>query len=241
MTTDQDHAIPRFWAVIPAAGVGARMEAASPKQYLPLLGKTVLEHTLARIGGHPRIAATVMVISAVDGDWSRIAANFTAQSLILTQGGAERCHSVLNGLRALAGRAAPRDWVLVHDAARPCVRREDLDHLIEQLHDHPVGGLLGIRITDTMKSADEQGNIIETVCREGLWRALTPQMFRYEMLLQALQAVVESNVMVTDESAAMETAGLVPRMVEGHADNIKITRPGDLALAEMYLRQQEMT
>jgi 2-C-methyl-D-erythritol 4-phosphate cytidylyltransferase len=154
-------------------------------------------------------------------------------------GGAERFHSVLNGLRALAGHAAPGDWVLVHDAARPCVRREDIDLLMERLRDHPVGGLLGIPVTDTKKSTDEQGNIIQTVRREGLWRAMTPQMFRYEMLSLALQAVVERGATVTDESAAMEIAGYSPRMVEGHADNIKITRPQDLALAEMYLQQQE--
>ena len=215
------------------------MEAGVPKQYLTLNGKTVLEHTLERIAGNKQITATVLLIAASDERWSRIAETFVAQSLIVTQGGVERCHSVFNGLRALAGRAAPRDWVLVHDAARPCVRREDVDLLIEQLHDHPVGGLLGIPVTDTKKSTDEQGNIIQTVRREGLWRAMTPQMFRYQLLLQALQAVVERNVTVTDESAAMEMAGYSPRMVEGHADNIKITRPQDLALAEMYLQQQE--
>ena len=217
------------------------MEAAVPKQYLSLRGKTVLEHSLASISGHPRIAATVVVIAVADEQWPHIAERCVPQSLIVTHGGAERCHSVLNGLRALADRAAPRDWVLVHDAARPCLRREDIDRLTEQLATHPVGGLLGIPVADTMKRSDERGDVIETVRREGLWRALTPQMFRYEMLTQALQAAVERGVMVTDESAAMEMAGCVPRMVAGHADNIKITRPGDLALAEMYLRQQEAT
>jgi 2-C-methyl-D-erythritol 4-phosphate cytidylyltransferase len=215
------------------------MGAASPKQYLPLRGKTVLEHTMARVVGHPRIAATVVVIAAGDGQWPRIATGFAEPSLLVTHGGAERHHSVLNGLRALAGHAAPQDWVLVHDAARPCVRREDIDALMESLHGHPVGGLLGIPVADTMKRADEQGNVIETVRREGLWRALTPQMFRYEMLSRALQAILDRGAAVTDEAAAMEAAGYSPRMVEGHADNIKITLPRDLALAEMYLQLQE--
>jgi 2-C-methyl-D-erythritol 4-phosphate cytidylyltransferase len=216
------------------------METARPKQYLSLRGKTVLEHSLARIIGYPRIAATVLVISAADEYWRPMAAAFAERSLIVTQGGAERCHSVLNGLHALAGHAAPQDWVLVHDAARPCLRRADIDRLMEQLQDHPLGGLLGIPVTDTMKRSDEQGNVIETVRREGLWRALTPQMFRYEMLSRALQAALDRGTVVTDEAAAMEMAGHAPRMVEGHGDNIKITRPQDLALAEMYLQQQEM-
>lgn len=239
VSTDQHSAPPRCWAVVPAAGVGARMGAASPKQYLPLRGKTVLEHTLARILGHPRIAATVLVIAAADGRWSRLAPGFAEQALIVAHGGAERCHSVLNGLRALAGHAAPQDWVLVHDAARPCVRREDIDRLVEQLHEHPLGGLLGIPVADTMKRTDGQGNVIATVHREGLWRALTPQMFRYEMLSRALREALDRGMVLTDEAAAMESAGYSPRMVEGHADNIKITRPQDLALADMYLQQQE--
>ena len=239
MTADQDNTPLRYWAVIPAAGKGVRMGAAAPKQYLPLCGKSVLEHTLERVIGHPHIAAAVLVIAADDEDWPRMADAFAARSLIVAHGGAERCHSVLNGLSALAGRAAPRDWVLVHDAARPCVRHADIDRLMDQLSDHPVGGLLGIPVTDTKKAADEHGNIIRTVRREGLWRAMTPQMFRYEMLSEALQAAVGRGVTVTDESAAMEMAGYSPRMVEGHADNIKITRPDDLALAELFVQRQE--
>jgi len=215
------------------------METACPKQYLKLRGKTVLEHTLARVGGHPRIDATVVVIAANDDYWLRIADSHDVETLIVAQGGAERCHSVRNGLRALAKRAAPQDWVLVHDAARPCLRHEDIDRLTKQLWDHPVGGLLGIPVADTMKRADERGNVLETVRREGLWRALTPQMFRYELLSHALQAALDRDIMVTDEAAAVEIAGHVPRLVEGHADNIKITRPQDLVLADMYLQQQE--
>jgi 2-C-methyl-D-erythritol 4-phosphate cytidylyltransferase len=230
---------PRCWAVIPAAGVGTRMGASTPKQYLGLRGRTVLEHSLARISAHPSIVATVVVIAADDAYWPRLAGAFTKTSLLMAHGGAERCHSVLNGLLALAERASPQDWVLVHDAARPCVRGEDLDALLAQLWDHPVGGLLGIPVADTMKRSDEQGNVIATVQREGLWRALTPQMFRYGMLVQALRTALDQGRVVTDEAAAMEIAGFTPRMVEGHADNIKITRPQDLILAELYLQQQE--
>jgi len=239
VNTDEHSAAPRFWAVIPAAGVGARMGADHPKQYLSLRGKTVLEHTLARISCHPQITTTVLVIAADDAYWPRLAGDYDDASLLVTHGGAERCHSVLNGLHALASRAASRDWVLVHDAARPCVRREDIDALLTTLQDHPVGGLLGIPVADTMKRTDREGNILETVQREGLWRALTPQMFRYGALLQALQSALDQVKLVTDEAAAMEIAGHAPRMVEGHADNIKITRPQDLARAELFLQQQE--
>lgn len=230
---------PRFWAVIPAAGIGARMGTAEPKQYLPLCGKTVLEHTLSRVTGHPRIDATVLVIAADDPYWPRLASGYAGSSLLIAEGGAERCHSVLNGLLALVSRAAPNDWVLVHDAARPCVRHEDIDALMDALMDHPVGGLLGIPVADTMKRTDLEGDVFETVQRKGLWRALTPQMFRYGHLLQAMQEALDKDKLVTDESAAIEIAGHTPRMVEGHADNIKITRPQDRVLAELFIRQQE--
>jgi 2-C-methyl-D-erythritol 4-phosphate cytidylyltransferase len=230
---------PRYWAVIPAAGVGVRMGAASPKQYLTLRGRTVLEHSLARISAHPRITATVLVIAENDREWPRLAENFIKSSLFIARGGAERCHSVLNGLHALADRISPQDWVVVHDAARPCLRTKDIDALLEQLQGHAVGGLLGIPVTDTIKRSDEQGNVIATVQRDGLWHALTPQMFRYQILVQALQAALDKGKVVTDEAVAIELAGFTPRMVEGHADNIKITRPQDLVLADLYLQQQE--
>jgi len=230
---------PRYWAVIPAAGSGARMASAVPKQYLPLRGKTVLQHTLERFLDNPRIHAVVLVLAPDDARWPRIASQYEGRPLIVVHGGRERCNSVLNGLLALAERAAPDDWVLVHDAARPCVRREDIDILVERLHDHRVGGLLGIPVADTKKRVDRDGNVIETVDRHDLWRALTPQMFRYEALLRALRAALEQDNVVTDESSAIEMTGQRPRMVEGNADNIKITRPQDLALAEWYLAQRE--
>lgn len=230
---------PQFWAVIPAAGSGARMAASVPKQYLSLRGKAVLQHSLERLLDHPRVRAVVLVLAADDAHWPRLARHYEGRPLIVAGGGAERSHSVRNGLRALVGRAAPEDWVLVHDAARPCVRRGDIDALLERLGDHPVGGLLGVPVADTKKRVDDEGNVVETVDRRNLWRALTPQMFRHAALLQALEAALEQGSVVTDESSAMETAGLRPRMVEGHGDNLKITRPQDLALAEWYLAQQE--
>lgn len=215
------------------------MGISNPKQYLSLRGKTILEHTLSRIMDHPLIEATVLVISSDDAQWPHLASYIKNESLMLATGGAERCHSVLNGLRSLTPYAEPQDWVLVHDAARPCVRRDDIDRLIGQLQDHPVGGLLGIPVSDTIKRSDELGNITETVKRDGLWRALTPQMFRFELLLQALQKVCDMGKLVTDEAAAIESAGYSPRLIEGHEDNIKITRQQDLALAELFLQQQE--
>ena len=229
---------PRYWAVIPAAGIGTRMEMTTPKQYLSLQGRPIMEHVLLRFCRHPDIAGIVVALAPEDPHWKTLSVA-GHEKISTTTGGVERCHSVLNGLRALPAVADANDWVMVHDAARPCVRREDIDALLEQLVDHPVGGLLGIPVADTMKRTDRDGNIIETVQRKGLWRALTPQMFRYEQLLQALQAALDQDKLVTDEAAAMEISGHMPRMVEGHADNIKITRPQDLVLAELFLRQQE--
>ncbi len=214
------------------------MGAAIPKQYLPLHGSTVIEHTVRCFLNHPRIKGVVVVIAPHDVHWGQIPLRGTP-SLLIAEGGVERYHSVLNGLAKLAGIAQPHDWVLVHDAARPCVRHDDIDHLIATLADHPVGGLLGAPVSDTVKRADSQGNVLETVSRVGLWRALTPQMFRLDDLARALRHVVENNLLVTDEAAAMELAGFSPHMVAGHADNIKITHPQDLALAELYLKQQE--
>jgi 2-C-methyl-D-erythritol 4-phosphate cytidylyltransferase len=227
----------KFWAVIPAAGVGKRMQADRPKQYLELHGRTVLAHTLSRFLVHPRIEGVVVALGEGDPYWPGL--GISHPKLRTAPGGAERCHSVLNALRVLRGQAAKDDWVLVHDAARPCLRREDIDHLIGTLHDHPVGGLLGLPVADTMKRTAADDTVIETVPREHLWRALTPQMFRFAELHQALDGALGNNRLVTDEASAMELAGKAPKMVEGHGDNIKITRPQDLVLAELYLAQHE--
>ncbi len=227
----------RYWAVVPAAGVGVRMGSEIPKQYLPLNGGTVIENTLQTLLDDPKIDGVYLAIAADDRWWSNTA---TASNPKITtlDGGDERCHSVLNALKLLRKTADPEDWVLVHDAARPCLRPEDLDLLIDLLKDHPVGGLLGVPVRDTMKRTDEAASITETVSREALWHAYTPQMFRLGTLYQALLGAIEQGVAVTDEASAIELAGMRPQMIVGHDDNIKITRPEDLALASFYLNQQ---
>jgi 2-C-methyl-D-erythritol 4-phosphate cytidylyltransferase len=226
----------KYWAVIPAAGVGKRMQADRPKQYLKLHGQTVLEHTLSRFLDHPYISGVVVAITDGDPYWQELA--IAHPKLQVASGGEERCHSVLNALEVLQGEADDADWVLVHDAARPCLRRDDLEHLIEVLSGHPIGGLLGLPVADTMKRTTADDTVLETVSREHLWRALTPQMFRFAELYAALDTALKNNQLVTDEASAMELAGRAPKMVEGHGDNIKITRPQDLRLAELYLAEQ---
>ncbi len=224
----------RYWAVIPAAGVGRRMGSGIPKQYLPLCGKTVIEQTIGSLLEHPAIAKVVVALSAKDGWWSGTAYANHPQVMRAT-GGEERCHSVLNAPVVLAGEANPEDWVLVHDAARPCLRPDDLSLLIETLRGHPAGGLLGMPVRDTMKRTDALNGVKETVSRERLWHAYTPQMFRLGLLRKALSEALARGDLVTDDASAMELAGHIPLMVEGQAGNIKITQPEDLELARFYL------
>jgi 2-C-methyl-D-erythritol 4-phosphate cytidylyltransferase len=229
---------PAYWALVPAAGVGLRMGAQVPKQYLTLHGRSILDHSLDRLLDHPRIEGVYLALSPDDGWWPE-SGFFNDPRVTRVDGGRERCHSVLNALYALSGCAAADDWVLVHDAARPCLRRSDLERLIEQLSDHPAGGLLGRPVHDTMKRAGPDRRIEATVPREGLWHAYTPQMFRLGPLRQALERALAEGRLVTDEASAMELAGDRPLLVEGAGDNLKITRPEDLALAAFYLEQQE--
>lgn len=226
-----------YWAVVPAAGVGKRMGGSLPKQFLALGKKTVLEHSIEGLCHGVPLKGLVLV-SAGHPAMASIQACHVGYPILRAPGGRERCHSVLNGLQVLHGRAQPDDWVLVHDAARPCVRVQDLHRLLKTAGSHPVGGLLGFHVHDTMKRADHDGNVTGTVERRGLWRAYTPQMFRYGMLHDALVQALDDGYEVSDESSAMEHAGYRPLLVEGHADNIKITHPDDLGLAEFYLHQQ---
>ena len=231
---------PLYWAVIPAAGAGRRMGGPIPKQYLQLQGRTVLDHAIGRLLSVGRIRGVRVALSSQDEHWqeSRFAAD---ARVVRVAGGVERCHSVRNALHDLAtGPAAATDWVLVHDAARPCVRPEDIERLMDRLDGHPVGGLLASPIHDTVKQVDEGNRVRATLPRESLWRAFTPQMFRIGVLLDALEQALSAGRLVTDEAGAMELAGLAPLLVEGSPDNIKITRPGDLALAGFLLRQQEI-
>lgn len=228
----------RAFAAIPAAGVGRRMGADVPKQYLPLCGVPVLAHGLRRLGDHPKVSGVVVALAPGDPYWQKIEARCRAP-LWVTSGGALRSDSVLAALGVLALHGDEDDWVLVHDAARPCLRRADLDRLIGGLWDHPVGGLLAVPVGDTLKRAGPWGEVQGTVARDGLWQAQTPQMFRLGALMEALEQVTAAGGVVTDESQAMERMGLAPRLVEGHAGNIKITRPEDLARAALYLCSQD--
>jgi 2-C-methyl-D-erythritol 4-phosphate cytidylyltransferase len=236
--SNSDSQSTRFWGVIPAAGIGRRMRSEVPKQYLPLDGHSVLEHSLHRISLHPAIVEIVVALAKDDPYWEKQHLDLVARPITIVEGGKERSDSVLSGLRALAKRAHDNDWVLVHDAARPCVRVGDIQNLINQCRTDAVGGLLAIPVRDTMKQADANGHVEKTVARDTLWHALTPQMFRYGKLVQALELAHQKGIQVTDEAMAIELAGMKAKLVEGHADNIKITRPEDLTLAAFYLREQ---
>jgi len=226
----------RLWAVIPAAGVGKRMEADRPKQYLELLGRSVIEHTLNRFLIRSDITGVFIALGVDDPWWSRLP---VADHPRITRvaGGRERCHSVLNALEALlAGPGRADDRVLVHDAARPCLRSEDLDRLIDESATSENGGILAVPVRDTMKRSTDENTVVDTLDRSHLWHALTPQMFRLGRLHQVLDEALAAGA-VADEASAMEHAGYQPRLVRGHADNLKITLPEDLALARFYLEQ----
>ena len=226
-----------FWAIVPAAGIGRRMGGDIPKQYLPLNGKTVIEHTVRKLSTIKELAGIIVAIAEDDPYWPKLHVD-VATPITVVKGGEERCHSVLNAMAHLQSHCQSDDWILVHDAARPCVLPSDLRQLVSTLLDNDVGGLLGIPVRDTMKRANKDGQVQETVEREGLWHALTPQMFRFQMLYHALSSALEKKQLVTDEASAIELAGFSPKMVEGHSDNIKITRPEDLTLAGFYLQHQ---
>lgn len=213
------------------------MGAAVAKQYLPLCGRSVLAHALEPLLDCTRIDAVVLVVGGDDTRWRECVPQ--GDRLLLARGGAERCNSVSNGLERLGDRAGDEDWVLVHDAARPCLSRAELERLFEVLEDDAVGGLLAVPLADTLKAADEQGRVERTVPRERLWRALTPQMFRYGLLRSALSSAIAAGFAVTDEASAIEHAGHRPVLVEGRAANLKVTGPEDLALAEAVLRGRE--
>jgi 2-C-methyl-D-erythritol 4-phosphate cytidylyltransferase len=204
-----------------------------PKQYLPLAGRPLIEYALARLASHPLIEGVVVAISAADPYWPHLAETLSLSvPLVTVIGGDERAGSVMNGLDYLASAgAADADWVLVHDAARPLLTRDDLDRLLDTLAGSPVGGLLATPVRDTMKRASRTGEVAETVPRDDLWHALTPQMFRLSLLRNSLSAALAAGIQITDESSAIEWQGHLPQLVEGRADNIKVTRPEDLVVA----------
>lgn len=221
------------WCVVPAAGRGTRAGGDRPKQYQRLAGKPLIAHTLERLAAHPLIAGLVVILSRDDAFWDGLDIA-PGKPLRIAQGGAERCDSVLAGLSALPDDVADDDFVLVHDAARPCVRQADIARLIERAG-AVDGGLLGAPLRDTLKRADAQGRSVGTEPREHRWRAFTPQMFRRGALSQALRDAARDGVVVSDETMAMERAGHAPLLVEGAEDNIKVTTPADFALAEFLL------
>jgi len=224
----------RIWAVIPAAGVGARMRSHVPKQYLPLLDKTVIEHTLEIFISHRAVAGIVVAISPNDAYWSDL--NINDERIQVVDGGEERCLSVQNCLTHLLEHTDKDDWVMVHDAARPCLRHADIDRLIKVVIEKDTGGLLAMPVSDTMKQSDEHGYVEQTLDRSKLWHAQTPQMYRLGQLSQALHSAQVSGQVVTDEASAIELCGEQSLLVEGSSDNIKITHPQDLQLAAFFLQ-----
>ncbi|MBQ5948042.1 2-C-methyl-D-erythritol 4-phosphate cytidylyltransferase [Massilia sp. ST3] len=227
---------PRYVALIPAAGVGARMAAGSPKQYLPINGKPMLRHTLDAFLSSPLIAHTYVVVSLGDAYIDGI---LPEQGVtVLRCGGATRMESIRNGLRQLGGTLTEHDWVLVHDAARPGLNAGLIARLIQETGDDPVGGLLALPVVDTVKRS--VAGEVTTVPRDSLWLAQTPQMFRHRLLLRALDAATDPEA-ITDDASAVEALGLAPKLVEGHPCNLKVTLPADIRIAEMYLAASQPT
>ncbi|WP_117235835.1 2-C-methyl-D-erythritol 4-phosphate cytidylyltransferase [Vibrio maerlii] len=220
-------------AVVPAAGVGSRMKADRPKQYLPLHGKAVLEHTIEKLLEHPRVERVVVSISKDDPYFPELEIA-TNPKVTRVAGGKERADSVLSGLQYLA-QETPSALALVHDAARPCITTDDITKLIESVELNKIGAILAAPVRDTMKRSAPSGGIEHTVERVNLWHALTPQLFEATELAMVLRQALEQQVVITDEASAFEWAGKPVNIVTGRADNLKITQPEDLALAEYYL------
>lgn len=238
----------QFIVIVPAAGVGKRMQANCPKQYLTINGKTILTHTINKLLCHPRISKVVVALNENDQYFAD--SDFVNNSdVIRVKGGKERVDSVLNGLSAIDAEEYP--WVLVHDAARPCLSHQDIDNLLESCLVNNCGGLLATPVRDTMKRGfslaaelttklkDNMPNKVKkTVDRNQLWHALTPQLYKTTELTSAINQAVMQSLIITDESSAMEQAGFASILVSGSSENIKITHPDDLALAEFYLNRQ---
>ncbi|MDP7592505.1 MAG: 2-C-methyl-D-erythritol 4-phosphate cytidylyltransferase [Litorilituus sp.] len=230
----------QYSVIVPAAGVGKRMLANYPKQYLQIEQQSILSHTVNRLLTHKKIAKVIVVLSENDEYFNQT--NLTDNDdIIKVIGGKERVDSVLQGLYALSGEQ--EQWVLVHDAARPCVTHQDIDNLIEQCITEGIGGLLAVPVTDTIKQSDDKKseNKLTTVERSHLWHALTPQMYKTVELIKAIEQAQQQGLTITDESSAIELAGLPSQLVLGSRENIKITRPEDLSLATFYLEQQLKT
>lgn len=232
----------RYFLVLPAAGSGRRMQAELPKQYLELAGRSLLQHSLERLGALPEIERIVVALASDDARWTALHAALpqaVASKVSTVTGGAERVQSVANALAGLQPHADANDWVLVHDAVRPCVHPADVRRLMRETANDEAGGLLGLPVRETLKECDgEQRFVARTVDRSRIWQAATPQIFRFAVLQRALRHAAQMPVPVTDEAGAVEALGLPVRLVAGRADNLKITYPGDLALAAAVLDAQ---
>ena len=227
------------WAVVPAAGTGTRMQSDIPKQYLSFQGKTLIEHSLDRLLSHPEIDGAVVVLRDDDTTWEAL--DYLAEKPVFTTaGGKERYDSVYSGLTTLQYRFGNDAIALVHDAVRPLVSHRDLSNVIDAARGHSAGAILAAPVTDTLKQQGGSMEIINTLSREGLWCALTPQVFHLQTLLNALKQVIDSNLAITDDAQAVELSGHTPLLVAGDVSNLKITSPADLALAEgIWLDQRD--
>jgi 2-C-methyl-D-erythritol 4-phosphate cytidylyltransferase len=227
------------WVILPAAGVGRRMQGDIPKQYLRFQGKTIIEHCLDRLLSHSEIAGVIIVLQEQDEHWQQL--GYQAEKPVFTtQGGAQRQHSVYSGLTTLQYRCGNDVIALVHDAVRPLVTHRDLDAVIDAARGNPAGAILATPVADTLKLQNDRMEIVATHPRAGLWRALTPQVFHLQPLLNALKKVIDDRQPVTDDAQAVELLGYTPALVAGSVQNLKITSPGDLALAEkIWLDQRD--
>lgn len=224
----------KYWCVIPAAGIGARVHADKPKQYLSLKNKPILTRVIDLFSTVTEIEKVVVVLNAQDHWWPTLSLAHP-EKVLTAIGGKERVHSVLLGLQFLSDFADPNDFVLAHDAARPCLQSDDIMRFISELENHPVGGLLGLPVVDTLKKVDSDNVVLETIARTDIWQAQTPQCFRYGLLKSAIEKALSENKIVTDESSAIENAGLKSKMILGNTNNIKITFAEDMKLAEKLL------
>jgi 2-C-methyl-D-erythritol 4-phosphate cytidylyltransferase len=230
--------MPENFALLPAAGVGTRMAVDQPKQYLDIAGRPMIWHTIRAFERHPAIARVYVAIAPEDGYWNGYDWGGFGKLRVLRCGGDTRAATVRNSLQAIAGEVAADDWILVHDAARPCISAALLDRLLAEVIGDAVGGILAQPIADTLKRADTSGRIAQTVARSAMWGAQTPQMFHHALLLRALE---HAGTEVTDEASALEALGLAPKLVESDMSNLKVTYPRDLEVAAWLLARAEGT
>ena len=226
----------KYWVVIPAAGIGKRMGDDIPKQYISVCGKTVIEHTIDNFISRNEIENICISISESDNYWPTLPISKN-EKIITTIGGSERYESVYNGLRAIQDKATEDDWVLVHDAVRPCLKKSIIDRLITDISSHDVGGILALPCSETMKRVNNSNEVEETINRQTAWRAQTPQMFKYKKLLLAIEKVINEDIFITDEAMAMELSNHKPIVILGDENNIKITHKTDLKYLELFLEE----